>query len=44
MKNKRAKINPINNDNKCFDYTATLALNHKQIEERFRKNYQYKMD
>ena len=44
MKNKIAKINPMKNDNKCFDYTATLALNHKQIGERFRKNYQYKMD
>ena len=31
------------NDNKCFDYTATLALNHKQIGEKF-MNYQYNMD
>ena len=29
MKSKKAAINPINkNDNKCFQYAATLALNH----------------
>ena len=31
IKNKKATINSINkNDNKCFQYAATLALNHKE--------------
>ena len=30
--NKRAAINPINkNNNKCFQYTTTVALNHEEI-------------
>ena len=33
-KNKKATINPINKkDNKCFQYAATIALNHEQIEK-----------
>ena len=33
-KNKKAAINPINKkDNKCFQYAATIALNHEQIEK-----------
>ena len=30
--NKRATINPKNNDNKCFQYAITVALNHQKIE------------
>ena len=30
--NKRAKINPKNEDNKCFQYSITVALNHQNIE------------
>ena len=30
--NKRATINPKNNDNKCFQYSITVALNHQKIE------------
>ena len=31
MKNKKATINPINKkDNKCFQYTVIVALNHKK--------------
>ena len=30
--NKRATINPKNRDNKCFQYSAVLALNHQNIE------------
>ena len=31
-KNKKATINPKNNDNKCFfKYAITIALNHKKI-------------
>ena len=30
--NKRATINPKNKDNKCFQYSITVALNHENIE------------
>ena len=30
--NKRATINPKNNDNKCIQYSITAALNHQNIE------------
>ena len=32
MLNKRATINPKNKDNKCFQYSITVALNHEEIE------------
>ena len=31
-KNKKATINPKNNDDKCFQYTTTVALNYNEIE------------
>ena len=32
IKNKKATINTINkNDNKCFQYSVTVALNHEEI-------------
>ena len=33
LKNKNVTINPKNNDNKCFQYALTVALNHKQIKK-----------
>ena len=30
--NKRATINPKNRDNKCFQYSTTVALNYENIE------------
>ena len=30
--NKRATVNPKNNDNKCFQYSITAALNHENIK------------
>ena len=30
--NNRARINPQNKDNKCFQYSITVALNHQNIE------------
>ena len=34
IKNKKATINPINKkDNKCFEYTVTVALNHEEIKK-----------
>ena len=42
MKNKRETVNPINKkDNKCFQYTTTVALNHEELgkhPERITKN------
>ena len=32
LKNKRATINPKNNDDNCFQYAITVALNHQNIE------------
>ena len=31
LKNKKATINPKNNDDKCFQYAVAAALNHEQI-------------
>ena len=31
LKSKKATINPENNDEKCFQYAVTVALNHKNI-------------
>ena len=32
MDEKKATINPKNTDNKCFQYTATVASNYEKIE------------
>ena len=32
-KNKKATINPKNNDDKCFQYALTVALNYEQIKD-----------
>ena len=33
IKNKKATINPNNNDNKCFQYALTVALNYEKIKK-----------
>ena len=33
LKNKKATINPKNNDDKCFQYALTVALNYEQIAD-----------
>ena len=33
IKNKKATINPKNNDDKCFEYALTIALNYQNIKE-----------
>ena len=41
VKNKKASINPINNDDKFFWYAATVPLNHEEIginSQRIYKN------
>ena len=32
LKNKKATINPKNNDDKCFQYALTVALNYQNIK------------
>ena len=32
IKKKKATINPKSTDNKCFQYTASVALNYDEIE------------
>ena len=32
LENKKATINPKDNDDNCFQYALTVALNHKQIK------------
>ena len=32
LKNKKATINPKNNDDRCFQYAITVALHHQSIE------------
>ena len=39
IENKKSTINPKNNDNKCFQYAVTVALNHGQIKIT-KKGYQ----
>ena len=33
LKSKKATINPKNNDDKCFQYALTVALNYEQIKK-----------
>ena len=37
LKNKRATTNPENNDDNCFQYALTVALNHQNIEKKMLK-------
>ena len=32
IKHKKATINPKNEDHKCFQHAATIALNYEKIE------------
>ena len=35
IKDKKVTINPVNEkDNKCFQYTATIAASYKEIEKK----------
>ena len=34
LKNKKATINPKNNNSKCFQYALTVALDYEQIKNR----------
>ena len=36
VKNKKATINPKNNDGKCFQYALTVPLNYKTLKETIR--------
>ena len=37
LKNKESTINPKNNDDKCFEYALTIALNHQNINNNNKK-------
>ena len=39
LKNKKVTINPTNNNDTCFHYAATVALNHKGIGKKIRREY-----
>ena len=39
MKNKKARINPKNNDGKSFQYATVIALNFETIKERPTKSF-----
>ena len=39
LKNRKATINPKNNDDNCFQYALTVALNHQNIGKTL-KEYQ----
>ena len=41
-KNKKAKISPIIDDGKCFQHSATVALNHKEIGKKLQRIYKMK--
>ena len=44
IKSKKKTINPINkNDNKCFQYAASLAINYKEIAKNSGKNTKTKL-
>ena len=39
LKNKKVTINPKNmNDDRCFQYALTVALNYEEIKKSSRKN------
>ena len=40
LKNKKATINPKNNDDKCFQYAVVVTLNHNQVKSP-RKNIKH---
>ena len=43
LKNKKATINPKNNDDKCFQYALTVALNYYQIKNNPEKTTKIKL-
>ena len=39
LKSKKVTLNPENNDDKCFQYALTVALNYQNIEKKTLKGY-----
>ena len=37
LKNRKATINPKNNDNNCFQYALTVALNYQNIRKTLKE-------
>ena len=42
LKNKEATVNPKNNNNNCFQYALTVALNHKKIKNHHERIFNLK--
>ena len=42
LKNKNATINPKTNNDKCFQYALTVALNYEQIKKNPQKISKFK--
>ena len=42
LKDKKSTINPKNNDNKCFQYAVTLALNLDEIKKNPQRIFKIK--
>ena len=40
VKNKKATINPKNNNEKCFQYAVAVALNYQKKSKTIKKEYQ----
>ena len=38
IKNKKAKLIPIKNGNKCFQYAVTITLNHEEIKKKHKEH------
>ena len=39
LKNKKATINPKNNDNNCFQYALSVALNYHALKKTFKLSH-----
>ena len=37
LKNEKSTINPKNNDNKCFQYVLTVALNYEKTKKNLQR-------
>ena len=41
LKKKKVKINPKNNDDICFQYAATIAIDYEKIENTFKEQQNF---
>ena len=43
VKNKKGTVNPFNDRNKCFQYIATVALNHEEVGNNSQRKSKIKL-